>query len=75
MTYRKTAENKTQFIWDIVDSMVANGDGRYDWLHEHFSIDPDAEMMYYDERPVQSYAMDSLYGILQDLTKYVGEFV
>lgn len=71
---RKTAENKTGFIWDIVDSMVANGGGRYDWLQEHFNIDPDREMMYYDDVPVQSYAMDSLYGILEDFCKYIGEF-
>lgn len=68
-------ENKTQFIWDIVDSMVDNGAGRYDWLQEHFSIDPATEMMYYDDRPVQSYAMDSLFGILKDFAKYIGEFV
>ena len=68
---RKNAENKTQFIWDIVDSMVANGNGMYDSLLEHFNIDPDREMFYWDDEPVQSYAMDSLSAIIVDFGKYL----
>ena len=67
----RLAENKSGFIDDIVGSMVANGEGRYDWLNSDFSYDENEEMFYYRGEKIQSYRGDSLYGIVLDFGAYL----
>ena len=67
----RLAENKSSFIDDIVDSMIRNGEGRYDWLNTDFSYDENEEMFYYMGKRTQSYSGDSLFGIVLDFGAYL----